>query len=301
MPPTDHPGADDIERASRALRAEPVAWRAVTRGGQTAASRWVATLPDGSTRFVKIAYTDDTASWIRDEHLFYALAGRRPYLPAFLGWLDGDRPVLVLEDLSRAEWPPPWSAGRVDAVLRCLREVAGSEPPPDLPDARNSQFALDAWPHVAGDPEPFLALGLCSEDWLERHLPTLSAASAAAAFTGDRLLHFDVRSDNLCIREGRALLVDWNFACLGNPVFDVAAWLPSLHAEGGPPPEVVLDTTEEIAAIASLLAGSFGWRGAQPDLPEAPHVRPLQRMQAATALPWAARALGLPPPAASSP
>lgn len=297
MPPADRPSADDLERAVRALRAEPTAWRAVTRGGQTAASRWVATLPDGSTRFVKIAHTEDTASWIRDEHLFYALAGRRPYLPAFLGWRDdGERPVLVLEDLSDAEWPPPWSADRVDAVLRCLRDVADSEPPPDLPDARNSQFALDAWPEVAVEPDRFLSLGLCSGDWLERHLPTLSAASAAATFTGDRLLHFDVRSDNLCFRDGRALLVDWNFACLGNPVFDVAAWLPSLHAEGGPPPETVLDTTDEVAAIASLLAGYFGWRGAHPDIPEAPHVRPLQRMQASTALPWAARALGLPPP-----
>ena len=290
----DRPSHFDIDRATRALEVEPVAWRAVTRGGQTAASRWVATLPDGSTRFVKIAHTDDTASWIRDEHLFYALAGLRPYLPAFLGWRDdGERPVLVLEDLSDAEWPPPWSPERIAAVLDCLHEVAESEPPPDLPDARNSQFALDAWPEVAADPSPFLALGLCSKDWLRRHLPSLSAASAAARFEGESLLHFDIRSDNLCFRDGRALLIDWNFACLGNPVFDVAAWLPSLHAEGGPPPEQMLETTAEIAAIASLLAGYFGWRGAHPDIPEAPHVRPLQRMQAATALPWAARALGL--------
>jgi hypothetical protein len=294
----DHrPSPDDIERASRALKHEPVAWRAVTRGGQTAASRWVATLPDGSTRFVKIAHTDDTASWIRDEHLFYALAGPRPYLPAFLGWRDdGVRPVLVLEDLSDAVWPPPWSDERVDSVLDCLREVAESEPPTGLPDARNSQFALDAWPEVAADPGPFLALGLCSADWLERHLPALSAASCAARFTGDCLLHFDVRSDNLCFRDGRVLLIDWNFACLGNPVFDVAAWLPSLHAEGGAPPEQILATTDEVAAIASLLAGYFGWRGAHPDIPEAPHVRPLQRRQARTALPWAARSLGLPLP-----
>lgn len=81
----DRPSADDIERASRALKAEPVAWRTVTRGGQTAASRWVATLPDGSTRFVKIAHTDDTASWIRDEHLFYSLAGHGRTCPRSWG------------------------------------------------------------------------------------------------------------------------------------------------------------------------------------------------------------------------
>ena len=292
------PSAGDAERAGRAIGIEPVAWRPVTRGGQTAASRWVATLPDGSTRFVKIGASLDTASWVRDEHLFYSLAGPRPFLPAVLGWRDdGERPVLVLQDLSRAAWPPPWSSDRVEMVLRCLGEVAESEPPPDLPDARNSQFALDGWPEVTADPGPFLSLGLCSEAWLDRHLPTLALASSRARFDGDRLLHFDVRSDNVCFHDGRAVLIDWNFACLGNPVFDVAAWLPSLHAEGGPPPEQVLETTDEVAAMASLLAGNFGWRGTRPDIAEAPHVRPLQRRQAATALPWAARALGLPAPA----
>jgi hypothetical protein len=296
----DRPSDDDVDRTVLTLKDEPVAWRAVTRGGQTAASRWVATLADGSTRFVKIAHTDDTASWIRDEHLFYALAGPRPYLPSFLGWHDdGERPVLVLEDLSDGVWPPPWSSERVEAVLRCLREVATSQPPPDLPIARNSQFALDAWPQIAADPAPYLTLGLCSEDWLARYLPALSEASASARFDGEHLLHFDVRSDNLCVRGGRAILIDWNFACLGNPLFDVAAWLPSLHAEGGPPPEQVLEPAPEVAAIAALLAGNFGWRGARPAIPEAPHVRPLQRKQAATSLPWAARALGLPAPRAS--
>ena len=50
-----------------------------------------------------------------------------------------------------------------------------------------------------------------------------------------------MRSDNLCIRDGRAYLVDWNCACLGNPELDLAAWLPSLACEGGPQPYVALD------------------------------------------------------------
>jgi thiamine kinase-like enzyme len=111
------------------------------------------------------------------------------------------------------------------------------------------------------------------------------------------LLHFDVRSDNLCLRGDRAVLVDWNFACVGNPLFDVAAWLPSLHAEGGPAPDEVLPPTDEVAEIAALLAGNFAARGPRPEIPEAPHDRQLQRAQLTTALPWAARVLELPPPA----
>jgi hypothetical protein len=294
------PGPEDadVERVAAALKAEPVAWRRVNRGVQTAAGRWVVTTSDGTRAFVKIGWTLDTASWIRDEHLVYARLRGAPFLPALLGWNDdGVRPVLALEDLSDAHWPPPWEPRRVDLVLACLDEVGRTPAPPDLPEARSSQWGLDGWPEVARDPEPFLSLELCSRSWLDRALTTLASASARARFEGDALLHFDVRSDNLCVREDRAMLVDWNFACIGNPIFDLAAWLPSLHAEGGPAPEEVLPTTDEVAAIAALLAGNFATRAPRPEIPEAPHVRQLQRAQLATALPWAARALELPPPA----
>jgi aminoglycoside phosphotransferase (APT) family kinase protein len=42
-----------------------------------------------------------------------------------------------------------------------------------------------------------------------------------------------VRSDNICIGDGGATLVDWNWASVGNPRVDLAFWLPSLHFEGG--------------------------------------------------------------------
>ena len=103
-----------------------------------------------------------------------------------------------------------------------------------------------------------------------------------------------MRSDNLCIRDGRAVLIDWNFACLGNPAADVAAWLPSLHAEGGPAPDEILP--EGAAELAALLAGYFCARAGLPSIPQAPHARPLQLAQSRTSLPWAARLLDLPPP-----
>ena len=294
----ERPEDADIDRAEAALNARPVAWERVRRGGQTAAGRWIATLPDGSTAFVKIGMTLDTASWVRDEHLFYARVGVAPFLPNRLGWFDdGEHPVLALEDLSAAHWPPPWEPSSVAAVVACLEEVAGTAPPPDLPGAENSQWGLDGWPEIAADPGPFLSLGLCSSAWLDRALPLLAEASSRASFEGEALLHFDVRSDNICLRDGRAILIDWNFACVGNPLFDLAAWLPSLHVEGGPAPEEVLPTTDRVAEIASLLAGNFCTRAPRPPIPEARHVRPLQLMQARTALPWAARAVGLPPPA----
>ena len=293
----ERPDPEDVERAVRALHAEPAAWRTVARGGQTAASRWIATMPDGSTRFVKIAFTMDTASWIRDEHLFYAQHRGLAFTPELLGWFDdGDRPVLVLEDLSRATWPPPWERSGVDAVLACLSDVASTTPSRELPPVGRSQFDREGWREIAGDPEPFLRLGLCDADWLHGHLDALTDAADRAVLEGDALLHFDVRSDNICLRDGGAMLVDWNFACLGNPLADVTAWLPSLHAEGGPTPEEVVDPSPEVASFAAMFAGYFASHAGRPPIPEAPHVRPLQLMQARTAIPWASRALGLTEP-----
>jgi aminoglycoside phosphotransferase (APT) family kinase protein len=182
----------------------------------------------------------------------------------------------------------------VEAVLDCLAEVHSTAPPADLPSV--SQHGLElhgSWQTVAADPEPLLRLGLCDATWLERALPVLEQATAAARIEGDALLHMDVRSDNLCLREGRAMLIDWNWACVGDPRFERASWLPSLQAEGGPAPEEVL--REPAPEMAALLAGYFCSRAGLPAIPAAPHVRQLQVQQARTALPWAARELGLPP------
>ena len=292
----DTPSSDEATRIARALRAEPVVWREVTRRGQTNASHWLVELPDRGRAFVKSARGDDTASWIRDEHLFYAQMRGAPFIPRMLGWHDdGERPVLVLEDLSGERWPPPWDRDRIELVRGCLAEVAAATPPPDLPQAVDSQFDFQGWVEIEDDPEPFLGLRLCSRGWLEAALPTLRFATEIAPLAGNALLHFDVRSDNICLKDDRAILVDWNFACLGNALADVAFWLPSMHAEGGPPPDEILP--EGAGELAALIAGYFAAHAARPEIPEAPHVRTLQLRQARTSLPWAARALDLPPPA----
>jgi aminoglycoside phosphotransferase (APT) family kinase protein len=139
-----------------------------------------------------------------------------------------------------------------------------------------------------------LRLGLCSEHWLAQHLPTLRAAESTAPLAGDSLVHLDVRSDNLCINDGRAMLVDWNLAVAGNPLFDLVSWLPSLHAEGGPPPDEI--GAQAAPELVALIAGFFASRAGLPIIPHAPRVRAVQLVQLRVALPWAARTLGLPPP-----
>jgi phosphotransferase family enzyme len=289
------PSAAIVERVAHAAGSRPVAWEPVARGA-TPARRWLVKLARGNTAFMKLAADARTAAWLRDEYRVYSQLDRE-FLPDLVGWDDdGSHPLLLLEDLSHAFWPPPWSDATIEAVWSGLRELRSTRPPEGLPRLEDAwrNFEGEGWKSVAEDPAPFLALGLCSPAWLDVALPTLLEAAGDAVLSGNALVHFDVRSDNLCISRGRAVFVDWNLACVGNPVADVVAWLPSLHAEGGPPPDAL--APDGAAELATLVTGRFAANAGLPPIPRAPRVRPLQLMQLRVALPWTARLLGLPPP-----
>jgi hypothetical protein len=201
------------DRLARCLGSKPINYRPVARG-YTGQHRWLIELAQGRSVFVKSAIDDETAGWLRAEYHMYSHLDA-PFVPTLVGWDDDGRlPILAIEDLSACMWPPPWSREGVDAVLATLTEVAATPPPPGLPSAESLRDELAGWRKVVEDPAPFLELGLCALDWLERSLPTLIAASGEAVLDGDALLHFDVRSDNICICKGRAMLVDWNSAVL---------------------------------------------------------------------------------------
>jgi aminoglycoside phosphotransferase (APT) family kinase protein len=151
--------------------------------------------------------------------------------------------------------------------------------------------SLAGWHDVARDPGPFLSLGLVTREWLDAALPALLDASDRTLVAGDSVVHCDVRSDNLCLRDGRAVLFDWNHARIGNPAFDVAFWLPSLKLEGGPDPHEI-----GVDELAALVAGFFAAHAGLPPPEGAPLVRGFQRAQLEVALPWACMVLGLPSP-----
>ena len=201
--------------------------------------------------------------------------------------------LLAIADLGDAHWPPPWRPGDVDGVRAALEDLHSTPAPEGLPPIAAERDWLNGWELVAEDREPLLATGLCSPAWLDEALPVLLETGRTCPIEGDAFLHLDVRSDNLCLRDGQAVLVDWNLAHVGNPLLDVVAWLPSLKLEGGPDPWELVPDSEGLAA---LLAGFFASRAGLPPPETAPTVREFQRVQAEIALPWAAQELGLTPP-----
>ena len=272
-----------VDRPVRSLR------RVQTRG-YAMAFHAIAELDDGSTAFVKAGAEEITSEFLRDELRFY-LAVQAPFMPRLLGYDDGDPPLLVLEDLSDSRWPPPWDDEAIAQVRDALAEL-WRVPAPEWVTSitEEREWLLGGWAAIEADSQPFLSLGLRSASWLDEALPVLRGAAESAPIEGTALVHLDVRSDNLCLADRGAVLVDWNLVHVGNPDLDLAAWAPSLHLEGGPPPEELLPNAPGLAAA---LAGFFASRAGLPPPPTAPQVREIQRAQLEVALPWVSRELDL--------
>ena len=215
------------------------------------------------------------------------------FLPGYRGFADsGARAVMAIELLAEAHWPPPYPDD-VAPLFRALEDVAAAAPPAALPSWKHRP---SRWERVAADVVPLIGLGLCSEAWLERALPTLIAAERDAVDVGDDLVHNDVYSGNVAFVGHRAVLVDWGAAVKGSRWVDVAFAILSVRVEGGELPPV--DLPNEGAHAASI-AGHFALEAPLP-LPEwTPPDSTLRGDMIgdlAHALRWAAEALELPLP-----
>jgi thiamine kinase-like enzyme len=259
-------------------------------GGYTPALRLLCKTTKGSF-FVKIGTTPLTSKNLnREIRIYNRLSG--DFILHLVAWeIHESEPILVIEDLSAQHWPPPWNERQIELTLAQINTLHNT--PTILETYAQMYGTQDAnWRDVAANPEPFLSLHMADAQWLEAALPRLIQYQESCSTAGDSLSHWDLRSDNICITAERAIFVDWNLACLSNPRLDLGFWLPSLAYEGGPNPEKILPDAPEVAAWVS---GFFAVRAGLPEISDAPRVRLVQRRQLVTALPWAVRALDLPP------
>jgi len=275
-------------RIERLLSATVVASERIT-AGYSAAQRWLIRVASTEKYFVKIGVTVPSAHALRHEASVYGQL-RLPCMPTLVAWQDDETmPILVLEDLSSFEWPPPWSPRTITMALETIERIHTSDGSL-LPYEQRNGTGWDWWRAVEREPEPFLRLNIAKSRWLQSSLPALIEASESVTPTGNCVAHFDLRSDNFCFAPREARLVDWSLACLGNPTLDLGLFLPALAADMGPSPEHILPKEPGIAA---WVAGFFAWHASKPFIPEAPAVRTMQRKLLQRALPWAIRELRL--------
>jgi aminoglycoside phosphotransferase (APT) family kinase protein len=176
------------------------------------------------------------------------------------GWV-----ILIFEEVEGRMPVQPWQPAELSRVLNAMASHAGD----DLAD-------LDPWARAA-----------------LHDLAGLEAGWAAAA-EGTTLAHGDVRADNVLLAPDRVVFVDWPWACVAQPWFDLVTMLPSVTLNGGPPPESVLAAhevardadPESITSVVAALAGMWTYLGRQPDPPGLPPVREFRRAQGEIALAW---------------
>ena len=260
------------------------------RAGYSAAQRWVVKSDSGQSFFVKIGTPSVSNQNLRDEAWVYECC-KVDCMPKVMAWQDDKEfPIMLFEDLSVSHWPPPWKTDQIDQVLKTSKLIHSTRVPLMSYEEKHGPGEPGWWEIIETNPEPVLSLGLITEEWLKKSLPTLIISSESISLNSDRVIHFDLRSDNLCISDRGVIVVDWSLACLGNPRLDLGLFLPSLAYEGGPEPESILPNSPD---VASWVCGFFAHHASKPFIPLAPRARELQLKQFKTSLTWVKRELDL--------
>jgi aminoglycoside phosphotransferase (APT) family kinase protein len=186
----------------------------------------------------------------------------------------------------------------VAAALSALHDELTPSPAPGLESqADYARKLFGGWHTLASAGAP---LGL--DPWAATHLDRLAELESGwpEACAGTTLVHGDIRSDNVLLSGDDVVFVDWPHGAVGNPVFDVVAWAPSVVLEGGPQPEELLARHEpsrhidpgNVTVLLAAIAGFFVSHSFQPSPPGLPTLRPFQAAQGEVALAWLRRRTG---------
>ncbi|MER6943568.1 aminoglycoside phosphotransferase family protein [Nonomuraea sp. NPDC000554] len=198
------------------------------------------------------------------------------------GWV-----VLVFEDVEGRHPAMPWRRDELDRVLEAVRRMSSALTPspvdaPTLGERFDDSFR--GWRRLLDEDTTGL------DPWALRNLDGLAELESGwgEAAAGDTLVHADLRADNVLLTDdGRVYAVDWPWASVGAPWFDVIAMLPSVTMQGGPPPqELFPDPDPAATAVLTAFAGFLVRQGRQEPPPGLPTLRAFQLAQGAVAVEW---------------
>jgi hypothetical protein len=261
-------------------------------------------LADGRRAFVKAVgdVNPDSPGIHRAEARIAAALPPGTPAPRLLGCIDADGwVILMLEDIEGQTPAMPWQAAELDRVLAAITDLAVTLTPAPIeaPAVATRKTLGRGWRELA---ESGRAGAAWFDPWAAIHLDELVALESDwdAAASGTTLAHADIRADNVLLTKDRVVFVDWPWACLAAPWFDLVAMLPSVAMQGGPQPEEILAChpvasgadPAAITAVAAALAGMLVWLATLPDPPGLPTVRAFQRGQGEVALAWLRRRTG---------
>lgn len=222
-----------------------------------------------------------------------------PFLPVLLdGYDDGEWVALAFEAIDGKLPRHPWDRAELDAVVAALEQAhATLTPSPAVhleAAAQLYQKLFGGWAELESARDtPAL------DPWCRENLSRLAELEARwpEAVDGRTLVHGDIRSDNILMGPSGPVFVDWPHAAVGNPVFDLVAWAPSVVLEGGPQPEALLAAhgpscsadPDLVSVLVAAISGFFVSHSLRPPPPGLPTLRPFQTAQGEVALAWLRR------------
>lgn len=253
-------------------------------------------LASGARVFAKAVGVSGNPAAVRMHRREAAVAARLPASVAAprLLWSEdfGDWVALVYADVEGCSPVLPWRAEEWARVHAAVVELAGTPAPPDLRPLGHKPDAFSGWRALAADP----ALAERVDPWARANLERLADLESAwpSAVVGDRLVHGDLRADNMLLTAREVLFVDWPHAAAGAPWADLVFMLPCVALQGGPDPAAAWASSpfaatadpEAVDAALAAVAGYFTHSALLPAPPGLPTLREFQRMQAGPALAW---------------
>ena len=219
------------------------------------------------------------------------------------GSADGDGwVVLLFEDVDGKHPEQPWRADERERVLRELFRLSKSLTPSPLSlkeaDSPADVYREDhrGWQLILNGPEELRRQLAGLDTWAASHLSELAQieATAPSAVEGNTLLQHDVRADNMRLTPEKVWFFDWPSARVGAAWDDFVGFLPSVHMQGGPPPEELIvrhpayaaADPEAVTAAVTAVAGYFTQRSLLPPPRGIPTVRAFQAAQGVVARDW---------------
>jgi hypothetical protein len=293
-------------------------------GGYGPSATFHLSLADGRTAFFKGVYPLPEGSGVRwaldeEERVYLHLKEHiTPWAPDYYGSLRLQGWHVMLIESVTGEKIPPWTDSAARRATRSYAQFHAGTVDKPLPGWLSREDHLEFagfWRAIVTDEASLHRLtALCptaklrrqAAHWVTSNAEELTAAEAALRHAKRFcLLHFDTRSDNVRLDGDLLRMFDWPWSAVGPPELDFGAFAQSVASEGGPDPEALMRWYAEVLPIddrvltASVvgLSGYFADRGSQPEMPELPRLRSVQRRQLKASLPWAAARLGLEPPA----
>ncbi len=268
----------------------PVVSAETAGAGYTPGFASVLTCADGSHHFVKAAskkaqrlFAD---SYREEVQKLRALPAGLPVPRLVWAHEDDLWVVLELEYVDGGNPARPWRPADLAACLDSLEVLAERLTPPPLKlGTFADEFAdcLGGWDHVRR---------------VNPGLPHLEDAAALAAgfreaTAGDTLVHTDARDDNFLLRDGSALLCDWNWPVIGAAWIDTVLLLVSAHGDGLDADAILADRAltrdvepEHIDVLLALVAGFFLEHRDAPVPNSSPYLRVHQSWYAEATWSW---------------